>query len=135
MKPKAPRQTVCNIPTNDPKEPYCGGKLKKINPAGGPPQTICDAPAGEGGSWNQSGDIVFAPNSTGPLARVPAAGGVPTAVTKLSGSETSHRWPQFLPDGRSFLFLSASAGPADLYVGGLDSFDRKEPNGVRGNRK
>ena len=30
LKPKAPRQTVCNIPTNDPKEPYCGGKLKKI---------------------------------------------------------------------------------------------------------
>ena len=30
MKTKAPRQTVCNIPTNDPKEPYCGGKLKRI---------------------------------------------------------------------------------------------------------
>jgi uncharacterized protein with PIN domain len=30
VKPKAPRQTVCNIPTNDAKEPYCGGKLKKI---------------------------------------------------------------------------------------------------------
>ncbi len=30
MKSKAPRQTVCNIPTKDPKEPYCGGKLKKI---------------------------------------------------------------------------------------------------------
>ena len=30
MKLKAPRQTVCNVPTNDPKEPYCGGKLKKI---------------------------------------------------------------------------------------------------------
>ena len=27
---KAPRQTVCNIPTNDPKEPLCGGKLKRI---------------------------------------------------------------------------------------------------------
>jgi len=30
MKVKAPRQTVCNIPTNDPKEPGCGGKLKRI---------------------------------------------------------------------------------------------------------
>lgn len=30
MKTKAPRQTVCNIPTSDPKEPYCGGKLKRI---------------------------------------------------------------------------------------------------------
>jgi len=30
VKPKAPRQTVCNIPKDDPKEPYCGGKLKRI---------------------------------------------------------------------------------------------------------
>jgi hypothetical protein len=36
VKQKEPRQTVCNEPKNDPKEPYCGGKLKKItalNPA------------------------------------------------------------------------------------------------------
>ena len=30
MKAKSPRQTVCNEPKDDPKEPYCGGKLKKI---------------------------------------------------------------------------------------------------------
>jgi uncharacterized protein with PIN domain len=30
VKAKAPRQTVCNIPTDNPKEPYCGGKLKRI---------------------------------------------------------------------------------------------------------
>jgi len=30
VKQKAPRQTVCNEPKDDPKEPYCGGKLKKI---------------------------------------------------------------------------------------------------------
>ncbi len=30
MKAKAPRQTVCNQPTDNPKEPYCGGKLKNI---------------------------------------------------------------------------------------------------------
>ncbi len=30
MKAKGPRQTVCNVPTNDAKEPYCGGKLKRI---------------------------------------------------------------------------------------------------------
>ena len=28
VKTKAPRQTVCNIPTDNPKDPYCGGKLK-----------------------------------------------------------------------------------------------------------
>ena len=30
MKTKAARQPVCNVPTDNPKEPYCGGKLKKI---------------------------------------------------------------------------------------------------------
>ena len=30
LKLKSPRQTVCNIPTDNPKEPYCGGKLKRI---------------------------------------------------------------------------------------------------------
>ncbi len=30
MKAIAPRQTVCNVPKNDPKEPYCGGKIKRI---------------------------------------------------------------------------------------------------------
>lgn len=30
VKAKEPRQTVCNEPKNDPKDPYCGGKLKKV---------------------------------------------------------------------------------------------------------
>lgn len=30
MKVKEPRQTVCNEPKDDPKEPYCGGKLKRV---------------------------------------------------------------------------------------------------------
>jgi hypothetical protein len=30
VKEKSPRQTVCNVPKDDPKEPYCGGKLKRI---------------------------------------------------------------------------------------------------------
>jgi len=30
VKAKDPRQTVCNEPKNDPKDPYCGGKLKRV---------------------------------------------------------------------------------------------------------
>jgi hypothetical protein len=30
VKVKEPRQTVCNVPKDNPKEPYCGGKLKKV---------------------------------------------------------------------------------------------------------
>jgi hypothetical protein len=32
VKAKEPRQTVCNQPKDDPKDPYCGGKLKRITP-------------------------------------------------------------------------------------------------------
>ena len=100
---------------------FAQGKLRKVDVSGGPPQTICDAPAGEGGTWNRDGAIVFAPNATGALARVSSAGGQPAAITKLSAAdnETSHRWPDFLPDGRHFLFLSEPGNV--VHAGSLDS--------------
>ncbi len=54
---------------------FADGELKKID-AGGPPQTLCDAPAGRGGAWGKDGTIVFALAARG-LMRVPAAGGDP----------------------------------------------------------
>lgn len=91
---------------------FADGKLKRIDASGGPPRIICDAPAGEGGTWNADNVIVFAPDEASGLARVSAAGGVAVPVTTLSSSEreVSHRWPQFLPDGRHFLYL-ALRGP------------------------
>jgi eukaryotic-like serine/threonine-protein kinase len=49
--------------------------------------------------------IVFA-RPTGGLWQVSAAGGTPTAVTKVQtdSGELSHRLPQILPDGRAVLF-------------------------------
>ena len=84
---------------------FAEGQLKKIDLLGGPPMPICDAPAGEGGTWNNADEIVFAPDATGGLSRVAAAGGAPVQVTTLdtSSGESSHRWPHFLPDGRHFL--------------------------------
>jgi hypothetical protein len=37
--------------------------------------------------------------------KVPATGGTPTPVTRLADGKLAHRWPVFLPDGRSFLFV------------------------------
>src|SRR5262249_6028241 len=62
---------------------FADQKLKKIDVAGGPPITLCDAPDGRGGTWNGDGVIVFAPTSTGVLHRVPASGGTSTPITKL----------------------------------------------------
>jgi Tol biopolymer transport system component len=106
---------------------FASGKLKKVDVSGGPSQTICDAPIGRGGSWNQDGVIVFAPRNRSTIHQVPASGGSPTPVTRFEGGEGTHRWPHFLPDGRHFLFtvLGGSGPLGRLFVGSLDSKERK----------
>ena len=87
---------------------FAQGKLKKMEPPGGVPLIICDAANGRGGAWNADDVILFAPEGRSPLYRVPASGGVPAKVTTLGDPtgehELSHRFPQFLSDGDSFLF-------------------------------
>jgi serine/threonine protein kinase len=101
---------------------FAQGKLKKIALTGGSPVVLCDAPDPHGASWNQKGVILFAAAARGALQRVSAAGGIPTAVTTLTKTGDSHRYPQFLPDGRRFLFLSNAEKPdtTGIYVGSLD---------------
>jgi serine/threonine protein kinase len=97
------------------------GKLKKIDVSGGSPQTLCDAPHNRGGTWNRDGVIVFAPRTRSALYRVTAAGGEAAPLTTLEqASEYSHRWPQFLPDGRHYLYLSRQE-KSGIYLGSLDS--------------
>ena len=107
---------------------FADGKLKRIDASGGgQPLALCDVEAGVGAplgaTWNQDGVIVFATN--GHLARVPAAGGTPTSVTK-PGKGLIHQLPFFLPDGRHFLYRVAG-GPflmdSQIAVGSLDSDD------------
>src|SRR5262249_15946779 len=87
---------------------FADGRLRKIAVSSGSPPSISDAASGDGGTWNQEGVVVFAPDTAGPLSRIPAAGGVATPVTTLdqAGGEFSHCWPQFLPDGKHFLYLA-----------------------------
>jgi Tol biopolymer transport system component len=107
---------------------FAEGKLKKIEAAGGPTQVLADAPLGRGGAWNRDGVILFTPGAYDPLYRVPAGGGELKQVTRIGpGGEFSHRWPQFLPDGRHFLYLRWGTQPGPtrtedaLYVASLDS--------------
>ena len=109
---------------------FAGGKLKKIEASGGPPQTLCDAASGRGGTWNDKGTIVFCPSGgTFPLSRVAAAGGLPVTITQLDSSrnQTSHRWPYFLPDGEHYLYTGRTTtgggvGEGDaIFLGSLDT--------------
>jgi Tol biopolymer transport system component len=103
---------------------FANGKLKIVDAAGGVPRELTSASNARGGTWNQDGVIVFAPRPTAGLMRIAATqGGTPAEVTHLApGQGGSHRWPQFLPDGRRFLFLSTFAGtsPNGVYLGSLD---------------
>ena len=101
------------------------GKLKKVEVSGGPPQKICDAPRGSDGSWSTQGVILFDGTGTDPIYRVSAAGGTPVAAAKVEASrkETQVAWPEFLPDGRHFLYMANGAKAEDnaYRIGSLDS--------------
>ena len=105
---------------------FVDGGLKKVGLTGGPVQTLCPVPTGEGGTWNGDGTIVFAADSKGELFRVSDKGGTPIPVTKLdeARSERSHRHPWFLPDGRHFLYVATPN--TTLFIGSLDSPQREE---------
>jgi Tol biopolymer transport system component len=100
------------------------GKLKRVSLSGGVPVTLADARAGVGGTWNRDGVIIFAPDGQGPLVRLSETGGAVTPVTTLDEKrgERAHVLPQFLPDGRHFLYLARAREPnGGAYVGSLDS--------------
>jgi serine/threonine protein kinase/dipeptidyl aminopeptidase/acylaminoacyl peptidase len=88
---------------------FQSGKLRTMDLQGGGVVTICDAPNARGGSWSSAGFILFAPTITSAIMKVAAGGGTPVPVTTLKpGVETTHRWPQVLPDGKKFIYFATS---------------------------
>ena len=102
---------------------FAEGKLKKIPLGGGPAQVLAEVADPFGGSWGADNNIVFAKLSS-TIFCVSSAGGAATSVTKLNPShqEAAHRWPQFLPDGRHFIFnvQGTLAEYRGVYVGSVD---------------
>jgi Tol biopolymer transport system component len=102
-------------------------KLKKVDIQGGPPQTIADLPTFQNGvTVNRDGVMIIGLSNAGgggPLLRLPAAGGTPTPITIEAQGRARHRFPQFLPDGRHFLYLNVSDDPNEMgvYVASIDA--------------
>jgi Tol biopolymer transport system component len=101
-----------------------GGRLKQVAAGGGAPKDIADAQGFSGGTWSREGTILF--GSAKGIYRVSAEGGTPVAITTPDGQESGHYWPDFLPDGRSFLYLawSEQAGGRAIFAGKLDSKEK-----------
>ena len=91
---------------------FTGGKLRRVNAAGGPVQLLADVVSARGGTWNKNDVIVYAPATNDSLSKISAAGGTPVRLTELdkAKNESAHRFPVFLPDQDHIVFLSLRNG-------------------------
>lgn len=112
---------------------FQSGQLKKIPADGGAALSLCAVENAKGGAWGPDDVILFTPRWDRPIYRVSAAGGEAVAVTSLDvdASETGHRFPEFLPDGKRFLYVvrgTAAAGqPAAIVrLGSLDGGETQD---------
>jgi Tol biopolymer transport system component len=103
---------------------FADAKLKRVDIDGGSPLTLSSAVAVPlGGTWNREGTILFSNSPGGSILRISERGGPATPATSLDrGSHRGHYFPEFLPDGRHFLFFVSSGQPEvhGVYVGALD---------------
>jgi len=92
--------------------------LMKIPVDGGPPQMVGEASNGKGGSWNQMDEILFNKDYNSSIFLVSANGGPDRAVTDLEADKgfNSHRHPQFMPDGRHFIYFARGSGREDSQI-------------------
>jgi len=84
-------------------------KLKKVSIGGVSPLDLSDSHITFGASWGRQGNIIFG-NYQGPLMQVSDAGGAPQPFTHLERGETSHAYPDILPDGKAVLFSASTSG-------------------------
>ncbi len=100
---------------------FADARLKRIDRSGGPVQTLCDALAVRGGTWNRNGDILL--GGLHQVERVADTGGV---ASNLPGHRVTESFPTFLPDGRHYVATrSADAGSAQagVWLSSMDTPD------------
>jgi Tol biopolymer transport system component len=88
---------------------FSGQKLKKIALSGGGAFTLSDVVFSGGASWSGRGTIPFATAINGALQQVSDGGGTRQPLTHLQKGEVTHRWPDFLPDGETMLFVASAS--------------------------
>ncbi|HWZ85044.1 MAG TPA: protein kinase [Thermoanaerobaculia bacterium] len=95
---------------------FADGKLKKVAVGGGLPIALADVSTPRGGVWLDDDSIVFSPEYTSGLVRLPAGGGKPEVLTRpdVARGERTHRWPEALPGGADVLFtVGLASSPSD----------------------
>ena len=106
---------------------FANNKLQRLDLGARLPQVLADVTNGFGGTWSPDGVILFSRGLGFTLYRVATSGGEPVAATRLASGQTGHRFPQFLPGGRQFIFYAAGqAGTQGIYLSSLDTADTKQ---------
>lgn len=105
---------------------FADRQLKRVGVSNGPVRVLCDSVEfAFGASWGRRGVILY--SAGGPLYTVNAAGGPCKQLTRLDQPrEFRHVWPQFLADGRRFIYFAATADITRnaTYLSSLDGGDR-----------
>jgi eukaryotic-like serine/threonine-protein kinase len=105
---------------------FAGNKLKRLDIGAGLPHVLANVSPGRGGTWGPDGVVLFSVSNTSALYRTTASGGEPIAATRLGAGQVSHRYPQFLPGGRQFIFYADGQADAQgIYLGSLDTADTR----------
>lgn len=99
---------------------FADGPVKRIDLETGLVQKVAGASVPSGAAWNQDGLIILSGTIDSPLKTVSSDGADLGALTVLAAGQTSHRGPQFLPDGRHFLYYAmGSPDVRGVHVGDM----------------
>jgi serine/threonine protein kinase/Tol biopolymer transport system component len=100
-------------------------KLKKMEAAGGPAQTLTTVSAGVlGGLWTSKGKIVFGQAAPTPANQVSASGGTATPTNGLTDRTVAT--PSALPDGKHFVFATGEG----VYIASLEDGSQEMPRRI-----
>jgi eukaryotic-like serine/threonine-protein kinase len=106
---------------------FAQSKLKKMLASGGPPEILCDAPDGRGGTWGRQNVILFSAVDGGGFAirSVASTGGAPELAVRTARGIS--RYPLFLPDQRHFLYVVTRVAPEvnGIYFRSLDGKENR----------
>jgi Tol biopolymer transport system component len=103
---------------------FSSEKLLRVDVDSGTPRPIASAAVGSGGTWNRDGVILFTPVPDAQLMRVAANGsGAGLLSAAQREAQPGQRFPQFLPDGRHFIYYVAES--RGVFLGEMDKPERR----------
>jgi len=110
------------------------GNLKKVAVTGERPELVASGPFRDG-AWSVNGTILLGGQAGRPIFRVSDLGGEPVAETALDTSlnEVSHDYPEFLPDGRHYIYISrrgVQSNQLEAYIATVGANDRRHLPGI-----